>query len=544
MYFTFFGKDIMKTKLSKIILLVPVLVTVLYYLFGHIQYFVVDDQLMNYIVDGVYGTKENQWMILPYMSVIISYFMYVLKNIFENVNIYLMTMLMLYTIAFIVIEYILYNKYHSLWLALIIAIVQIILFQCFTYTMIAYITCFTGLLLLWVSERKGKFLAVILLIIGISIRKDVFLSLLVMFIPYIVYMFIKNDKRKGLINIVISLLCFISIGVVNNIVIRDNDAVKNYLEWNEKSTLIRDYPKVDYAKVSSQLTDLGVTRNDIRCLSNWIFVEKDTLGNKQLDAIDQQRPIYEKYQLHPIELMKSFLQEPYFVIYTLIGLFVLIIIKWKNALSASLILSTLACFGALLVRQRVVSRVYIPIIFISILMLIFTFMDSYKELRLKKNWQLVLMSTFMIFVIGVYGKEVDFHRVQKTIYNQETYDYINKNSDNLFVFESFKGMVESQHPIEKLKFDKNLYHDNMMTLGNWDTFSVRYYNQMNKYHIDDPDHFIANMLEYDHVRFIFNKDSLKKKTLIRWFEEHQNKKVDFKEVDRVSKYIVYEIKEV
>ena len=31
-------------------------------------------------------------------------------------------------------------------------------------------------------------------------------------------------------------------------------------------------------------------------------------------------------------------------------------------------------------------------------------------------------------------------------------------------------MVESQHPIEKLKFDKNLYHDNMMTLGNWDTF--------------------------------------------------------------------------
>ncbi|MDM8196688.1 hypothetical protein QUV98_10205 [Massilimicrobiota timonensis] len=79
----------MKTKLSKIILLVPVLVTVLYYLFGHIQYFVVDDQLMNYIVDGVYGTKENQWMILPYMSVIISYFMYVLKNIFENVNIYL-----------------------------------------------------------------------------------------------------------------------------------------------------------------------------------------------------------------------------------------------------------------------------------------------------------------------------------------------------------------------------------------------------------------------------------------------------------------------
>ena len=82
--------------------------------------------------------------------------MYVLKNIFENVNIYLMTMLMLYTIAFIVIEYILYNKYHSLWLALIIAIVQIILFQCFTYTMIAYITCFTGLLLLWVSERKGN----------------------------------------------------------------------------------------------------------------------------------------------------------------------------------------------------------------------------------------------------------------------------------------------------------------------------------------------------------------------------------------------------
>ena len=56
---TFFGKDIMKTKLSKIILLVPVLVTVLYYLFGHIQYFVVDDQLMNYIVDGVYGNERE-----------------------------------------------------------------------------------------------------------------------------------------------------------------------------------------------------------------------------------------------------------------------------------------------------------------------------------------------------------------------------------------------------------------------------------------------------------------------------------------------------
>ena len=246
-----------KERIKKLLVFsIPILITIIYYAVFRIKYYVVDDVLLNYIVDGVYGSGENQWIILPYMSVLLTYFMYILKSFFSNINIYLVTLLIIYSCSFSCIQYVIFKKYESITKFVLVTFIQIILLQYFTYTMIAYVTCFAGLLMIWTSKHKKNVISgTFMLIIALSIRKDVFFSLVVLIFPYIFYQWHLLGNKRTIFNIFITLICFFSVGIINNFVIQQDITTQNYLIWNEKSTLIRDYKPINYKNYESVLRE-------------------------------------------------------------------------------------------------------------------------------------------------------------------------------------------------------------------------------------------------------------------------------------------------
>ena len=275
-----------------------------------------------------------------------------------------------------------------------------------------------------------------------------------------------------------------------------------------------------------------------------MFSDKSTLGEKQLEFISDVRPIYEKYNFNPIRLFEDFFHNNHYLIFSILMIIILCVYRWKNILGLSTIFVSIATLGALLIRQRVVGRVYFPIMFLSIILLIFMSQETIYDSRLPKKIHKIFLTLIIVLCIICGFSNQNWFQQQGVIEDKEVYSFVKNNNDNLFIFENFGAMVEAQYSIEKLSLKSSDYLNNIMTLGNWDTYSIRYYNQMKRFSVENPDDLISELYYHDNIHFIFSENSSKKTLIAKWYLEHLNKKVEFKETDRVSKYVVYKLEEI
>ena len=132
--------------------------------------------------------------------------------------------------------------------------------------MVAYLLSISGIFLLY--KEKNIVFAVILIFIGISLRVQIIPSLLVICSAIIVFELIRNKKVKQTA-ILISTIFIVSLA--NWLFIQSGDVEKSYIEWNEKSTLIRDYPAIDYSEKKESLDKIGITENTLVSHNSWIL---------------------------------------------------------------------------------------------------------------------------------------------------------------------------------------------------------------------------------------------------------------------------------
>ncbi len=100
-------------RIKKIIIFfAPIVMTLCFILIIGIRYGIVDDIFIDYITEGIWGSGENQFIILPYLSVGFTYLLYLFKSIFTQLNIYLISMYFFLTVSFSALQYLFYKKYH------------------------------------------------------------------------------------------------------------------------------------------------------------------------------------------------------------------------------------------------------------------------------------------------------------------------------------------------------------------------------------------------------------------------------------------------
>lgn len=522
--------------------IMPIVVTFLFVMTIGIQYAIVDDILINYITEGIYGTGKNQIIILPYLGVIFTSVLAILKSIFTSLNVYLIVMYGCLTLSFVVLQFLFCNKYQHSIFNLIMILAQFVLLNYFTYTVIAYLLCFVGLLLLYEKPKKLYIvLGGLFLLIGISIRKDVFVSLFIIFLP-IIYYYWKKDKRS-ILNVALSFALFVIVIISNNIVIQQYPQTQQYLYWNDLSTQIRDYAPIQYSTYEDILSQQNISKNDLDCLYSWIFTDKETLGETQLQLIAEQRSFFDTYELNPIKLLDNFISQPFYIMFIIMALLVLLFFKFKNLLIPSIMFFTLADLGALLVRQRVVDRVFIPILFVCFALIIYEYKDGQMIRRFKdKNLYKItlVVSCFATLFYGVNNK--NWFNIATSYKPTQIYQYVHDRPENLYIFASFSSLVSNQYTVKSFMNNKNQFNNNIMTLGNWDTYSERYFTQMSKFDIDDPENFLSHLPEYNHVYFIMRDDHDKKELIEKWFQEHIHKNIVFTFVDSIDNLEITQIR--
>ena len=497
----------MKKTTSLIIsIVIPLLIVVLYrYLYGYI-YHAVDDVTINYSI------LNKEYTLLPYMGIILTKILVILQSLFSNVNIFFIFLVSAYSISFSCLLYLTRDRKYKVVLWIIVLVIEFALLKYFTYSVVAYLLSISGIFLLYKEKN-------------------------IVFPSILIFELIRNKKVKQT-GILISTIFIVSL--TNWLFIQSNDVEKSYIEWNEKSTLIRDYPAIDYSVKKESLDKIGITENTLASHNSWILSEKQIFSNELLENLDKVRPVSEKYNFSIKKIMIKYFSNEFYKLFTFFVLLVFIFYKSKSYYGYLLFLSPLALLTVLIVRQRVVERVYIPIIILAL----FIFIVYRNELFIKRNYKLLSDLENLIFTvlcILLMGSIWNYGKNELYWFNYHSYDFnkaynnvLVNNKDNLYIISGYGNLISSQPNVSKVFVETDKLTKNIITFGTWQTFSPEYHNKLKGFGVKDTNNILSSAVNSDNIKFILPKDSSTFDKIRVLFKENYNRDVYFVKESDIS----------
>ena len=353
----------------------------------------------------------------------------------------------------------------------------------------------------------------------------------------IIFELIRNKKVKQT-GILISTIFIVSL--TNWLFIQSNDVEKSYIEWNEKSTLIRDYPAIDYSEKKESLDKIGVTENTLVSHNSWILSEKQIFSNELLDNLDRVRSVSEKYNFSIKKIILEYFSNEFYKLFTFFVILIFIFYKSKSFYGYLLFLSPIVLLTALIVRQRVVERVYIPII----ILVLFIFIVYGNELFIKRNYKLlnnlenVIFTVSCILLMGSiwnYGKnELYWFNYQSHNFNKSYNNLLVNNKDNLYIISGYGNLVSSQPNVSKVFVETDKLTKNILTFGTWQTFSPEYHNKLKEFGVKDTNNILSSAVNSDNIKFILLKNSSAFDKIRVLFKENYDRDVYFVKESDIS----------
>ena len=527
------NKSLNKVSCSILIVIGAFLIFLLSYDF---RFLVADDYLINYIINGNYGTGYNQ-ISNPYLNGILMLLISTLKNIMPIFNwyyIYLFTSLL---ISFIVLHVIMFKNKLPYYSHIFLIISQILLSITITYTIIAYLLIFTGSILFLKSEnKKEEILSIILFVLGILTRDDVTITAIILIVPIMLFEYIKNKNKKVIKLIMLLISIFIFANISNALINSSNEIQKEYIKWNKDSTNIRDFLKINYENFEESFKKINFSENDFNCFYSWMFSNKELYSSETLQTISKFTTFSQRYSLNPIFWIIMFFINKFYLLYLLLIIFFIFTNKNKDKYFYLLIFSGLIDLIALAIRKRFVLRVILPIIFINICCILLYENKIYIKKSFKKLTNLIapiVLVLSSIFIL-LQHNEILF---PKSIDTGNVYDYIKENEDTLFICDEFNTEININK--QNLILNQNNKLNNLISLGNWNTFSVQYYYILDKYNVKNKDN-LYDAIVYEDINFI-SYNEIERNYFKTYLKEHYNNYI-LNEIYNEGNVIIYSVK--
>ena len=117
--------------------------------------------------------------------------------------------------------------------------------------------------------------------------------------------------------------------------------------------------------------------------NSWIFAEKDIFDNNFLNKLDNSRSLKEKYNFSIKNIILEAASNNFIKVILFFDILLLLFYRVKNIYGYSIMLTPLILFFALIIRQRLVERIYIPIIVIFLVIVIIYFDQFYRKRQFK-----------------------------------------------------------------------------------------------------------------------------------------------------------------
>lgn len=522
-------------------LALPILVFYVYRKsYGYI-YHSIDDVVINYAL------LKQEVVLLPYVGIVLSNILGGIQAISGNVNVFFIFLITSYCISFSIFIYlvnILKNTFIKCMLVITLLTIEFLTIKYFTYSVIAYLLATAGILLL-LKENKN-IIAIILIFLGISLRPQIIVSLIILLLPIFVYELIKNKNYKKII--VVFSICFI-VAASNKVYTIFDKTTDAYLKWNEKSTLIRDYPSIDYDFKKEILEKNDISQNDLNSYNSWIFAEKDIFDNNFLNKLDNSRSLKEKYNFSIKNIILEAASNNFIKVILFFDILLLLFYRVKNIYGYSIMLTPLILFFALIIRQRLVERIYIPIIVIFLVIVIIYFDQFYRkrQFKLLANTETAIFGLSCLLLLNYsisYGKNNLYWFTKNTFeFNKHYNSEINSNPDLLYIFVGYGNLISSQPNTAKIFPKIENISSNITTLGNWQTFSKQYFKELNQLKIANADNLLSESVNNEKIKFIMPEESSAEIYIKNIFKEHYNRNVYFmKEKNLPEKIGIYSLR--
>ena len=515
---------------------VPFLLFYAYIWHKGFEYPVVDDIMINQTI----LSDEN--MLLPYMGIGLSSILVAFQKIFQNWNIYFIFLVATYCGSISVFNDFFYKKKLYVLIPLTL-LMQCVLIKYFSFSVISYLVAAAGILLLF---NQSLVMGIMTVAVGISIRPQIASSLIVLVLPFLIYEILKNKKWKEML-ILIGIV--LSINISNKVYTMTRPDVQEYLKWNELSTNLRDFPEISYDKHREEFEKMGISENDLKVSTYWLFAEKRALSNEMLEKIQSVRSITEKYSFDIPQFINDYFQNIILVAYLILFSVWLLLFRPKDIWAWLLPITPFILIGALFVRQRVVERVYLPLM-VSFLMFFLIYSPVFYEKRKWFKKKVVFLCIQGLLLVAGY-KWLEFMNQEwywfPTItdsMNTTYYQVVKDHPNQLIVFGGYGTLVNSQPSLSTFKIRSGQVVNHTTTLGNWQTFSPHYRQLLNSYKIYDSENLLSSSIDNDNVIFFWAKDSGNMDSVIKIMKEHYNKNLYFEEVEKVtSEMSIFKLKE-
>ena len=116
-------------------------------------------------------------------------------------------------------------------------------------------------------------------------------------------------------------------------------------------------------------------------------------------------------------------------------------------------------------------------------------------------------------------------------------ELLKNNEKNLYIFAGYGNIINSQPNVSKVFVERDKLTKNMLTLGNWQTFTPQYKEKLDDLNVSDSNNLLSSALDSDNIKFVLPEKSGLMEKVKTLFKEHYNKDVNFMFQEKVDEEV-------
>lgn len=377
--------------------------------------------------------------------------------------------------------------------AVVLDLMGLILFSYFTFTVVAYLCGFTGLvgatalLLKKVPGRKGAWaVAALLLLMGVLVRSEVYKSLLIGFFPVMVWFGLKEKKFRV---ILLGVICLAGMELAissNTLWLNQNPVQKEAYKWGEARSAALDCAAVPYSE------DLGMSKAQYEAIYANFYYVYDAIDTNTVDTLLQANVASNKYNFSPLPFLAdhygrllspgnfnnlyAYLFAATVLVYAVLGRRedrLLLFMLWGCALGCEYIFHVI---------QRAPYRVVMPGYLFAVLLILLLCRLRPLPSQLKYGRQLAAAGAVLVCCYALAANSrLDLRN--NGWERQQVLAYMEQNNDKIFL----AGNIQ----VFDVSMADNVWNcswlsDGWNLMGGWEIYGVPYLQWMEQRGIEDP----------------------------------------------------------